>query len=145
MSRRTSIVKALTEKLKNIDGSGSYNTNVHGAVYPTLKFWDECNNFPSIYVVAGNESREYHPSSFTWGYLGIALKIYTKGEDAQQLLENLLEDVENVIDANRQLVYDAAKNYSTTEILISSIITDEGQLVPYAIGEINLQVRYAIM
>jgi hypothetical protein len=85
------------------------------------------------------------PSAFTWGYLGISLKIYTKGEDAQQLLEDLLEDVETTIDANRVLVYDADNNYETTEILITSITTDEGLLAPYAVGEINLQVRYAIM
>lgn len=145
MSRRTSIVKALVEKLKIIDGTGAYKTNLYEAAFPFLKFWDEVNNFPSIYATAGSESREYLPSAFTWGYLGISLKIYTKGEDAQQLLENLLEDVETVIDANRVLVYDADNGYETTEILITSITTDEGLLAPYAVGEINLQVRYAIM
>ena len=145
MSRRTSIVKALTEKLKIIDGTGTYKTNLYEAAFPFLKFWDEVNNFPSIYATAGSESREYLPSAFTWGYLGIALKIYTKGEDAQQLLEDLLEDVETVIDANRVLVYDTVNNYETTEILITSITTDEGLLAPYAVGEINLQVRYAMM
>ena len=145
MSRRTSIVKALVEKLKTIDGTGSFKTNLYEAAFPFLKFWDEVNNFPSIYVTAGSETREYLPSAFTWGYLGISLKIYTKGEDAQQLLEDLLEDVESVIDANRVLIYDIDKQYETTEILLTSITTDEGLLAPYAVGEINLQVRYAIM
>lgn len=145
MSRRTSIVKALAEKLKVIDGSEGYKSNVFGNVFPYLKFWDETNDFPSIYVVAGSEAREYHPSDFAWGYLGITLKVYCKGEDSMQLLENLLEDIENVINANRQLVYDEDNGYDTTEILITSIVTDEGLLVPYSIGEMNLQVRYAIM
>lgn len=145
MSRRTSIVKALVEKLKLIDGTGSYKTDLATAAFPFLKFWDEVNNFPSIYCTAGSEAREYLPSDFTWGYLGLSLKIYCKGDDAQQLLENLLEDVETVIDNNRVLVYDEALGYETTEILLTSITTDEGLLVPYAIGEINLQVRYAIM
>ena len=145
MSRRTSIVKALAEKLKTIDGSNSYKTNLYGASYPILKFWDEQSSWPSIYVVAGSEAREYMPSAFTWGYLGISLKVYCKGEDSQQLLEDLLEDIENVIDQNRVLVYDATLGYETTEILITSITTDEGLLAPYAIGEINLQVRYQIM
>jgi hypothetical protein len=145
MSRRTSIVKALAEKLKVINGDSPYKTNLFGASYPILKFWDEVLNMPAIYVVAGSEAREYMPSAFTWGYLGISLKVYCKGEDSQQLLEDLLEDVENVIDANRVLVYDVTNNYETTEILITSITTDEGLLAPYAIGEINLQVRYQIM
>ncbi len=145
MSRRTSIVKALAEKLKVIDGSTGYNVDLFNNAYPFLKFWDETHDFPSVYVVAGAETREYLPSAFTWGYLGVALKVYCRGEDAQQLLEDLLEDIENVIDANRVLTYDVDNNYQTTEILITSITTDEGLLDPYAVGEINLQVRYAIM
>ena len=145
MSRRTSIVKALTEKLKTIDGSTGYKSNIFGNSFPYLKFWDETNDFPSVYVVAGSEAREYLPSDFTWAYLGITLKVYCKGEDSQQLLEDLLEDVEKVIHDNRVLVYDAEHGYETTEILINSIVTDEGLLAPYAIGEINLQVRYALM
>ena len=108
-------------------------------------FWDEVNDFPSVYATPGAEYREYLPAQFAWGYLGISLKIYTKGEDAQEELETLLEDLENCIDANRVLVYDANNNYETTEILIQSITTDEGLLAPYAVGEINLQVRYQVM
>ena len=145
MSRRTSIVKALTEKLKLIDGSAAYKTNLFNNSFAKLKFWDEVSDFPSIFTVAGSEAREYMPGAFTWGFLGISLKVYCKGEDAQQLLEDLLEDVENVIDANRQIVYDVDRGYETTEILISSITTDEGLLAPYAVGEISLQVRYQIM
>lgn len=145
MSRRTSIVKALTEKLKTIDGSTGYKSNIFGNSFPYLKFWDETNDFPSIYVVAGSEAREYLPSDFTWAYLGITLKVYCKGEDSQQLLEDLLEDIETVIHDNRVLKYDEASGYETTEILINSIVTDEGLLAPYSIGEVNLQVRYALM
>jgi uncharacterized membrane protein len=61
------------------------------------------------------------------------------------LLEDLLEDVEQVVHDNRVLTYDATNNYQTTEILVMSVVTDEGLLLPYAVGEINLQVRYALM
>lgn len=145
MSRRTSIVKALTEKLKLIDGNSPYKSNIYENAYPFLKFWDECNNFPCIYATPGSEMREYLPSDFTWGFLGVSLKVYCKGDDAQTQLENLLEDIEKVIDANRVLTYDLETNQQTTEILITSITTDEGLLAPFAVGEINLQVRYAVM
>lgn len=144
MSRRTSIVKALAEKFKLIDGTGAYKSNLYNNAYPKLKFWDEVQDFPCVYMSPGSESREYLPGDFTWGYLGISIKAYCKGEDSQQLLENLLEDLENCIDQNRVLQYDATLGYETTEILISSITTDEGLLAPYAVGEINLQVRYAL-
>ena len=145
MSHRTSIIKALSEKLKQIDGTGTYKSNIFGQAHPYLRFWDECNSFPAIYMSPGSEAREYHPGGFKWGFLGVSIKIYTKGEDAAQLLEYILEDVENVIDANYNLVYDVANGYETTEVLIQSITTDEGLLAPYGIGEINLQVRYAIV
>lgn len=145
MSRRTSIVKALVEKLKTIDGSGQYTNNLYNNAHAKLKFWDEVQDFPAVYVTPGTEQREYHPADFTWGFLGLCIKVYCRGELAQEELETLLEDIETCVDANRVLVYDAEKNYETTEILIQSITTDEGLLAPYAVGEINLQVRYAIM
>lgn len=145
MSRRTSILKALTEKLKLINGQTPYNTNLFNNAYPKLKFWDEVNDFPCIYATPGSEMREYLPGDFTWAYLGVSLKVYCKSEDSQSQLELLLEDIENVVHDNRVLQYDAVKNYETTEILVTSITTDEGLLAPYAVGEINLQVRYALM
>jgi len=143
MSRRTSIVKALAEKFKLINGTGVYKTNLSGNAYPKLKFWDEVQDFPAVYMSPGSESREYLPGDFTWAYLGVSIKAYCKGEDSGQLLENLLEDLETCIDQNRVLQYDDL-GHETTEILISSITTDEGLLAPYAVGEINLQVRYAL-
>lgn len=145
MSKRTSITKALCEKFKLLDGSEPYTTNLANNAYPKLKFWDEVEDFPSVYVTPGSEQRDYLPGAFKWGYLGIAIKCYCKGEDAQDQLETLLEDLESCIDSNRVLVYDVDNNYETTEILIQSITTDEGLLAPYAVGEINLQVRYQVM
>lgn len=145
MSKRTSIIKALAEKLKDINGSEPYKSSLYDNVFPKLKFWDEVNDFPSVYMSPGSEYREYLPSAFTWGFLGVSIKVYCRGENSQEDLEQLLEDIETCIDSNRVLVYDISNGYETTEILIQSITTDEGLLAPYAVGEINLQVRYAIM
>ena len=145
MSKRTSIIKALSDKFNEIDGQAPYTINLYNNSYPKLKFWDEVEDFPSVYLTPGSEQRDYLPGNFTWGFLGVSVKVYCRGEDAQQQLESLLEDLETCIDANRVLVYDSTNAYETTEILIQSITTDEGLLAPYAVGEINLQVRYAIM
>ena len=146
MSRRTSIVKALTNKINEVlDGSAPYNYNIYGKVEPKLKFWDEISEFAAVFITPGTEMREYLPGDFAWGYLGVCVKVYVKGDDASEQLETLIEILERVIDANRVLVYDTDKNYETTEILIQSITTDEGLLAPYGVGEINLQVRYQLM
>jgi hypothetical protein len=145
-SKRSSITKALTAKINELlDGSHGYNTNLHNNAYPTLKFWDEVQDFPSVYLTPGTEYREYLPSDFTWGFLGIAIKLYCKGEDSNDQLEQLLEDIEKVIHDNRVLVYDVNNHFETTEILVQSITTDEGLLKPYAVGEMNIQVRYALV
>jgi len=146
LSRRTSIVNKLVEKLKLIDGTGTFKSNLYGNAHAALKFWDEINQFPAIYVTPGQESREYHPGDFKWGFLNVCIKVYVKDpETSQQQLEDLLEDIESVIDSNRVLVYDEVNSYETTEILIQSIVTDEGLLLPYGVGEVTIQVRYPIM
>lgn len=146
MSVRTSIANALAEKLKLINGESPYSTNIYNNAYPKLKFWDEVNDYPCIYMSTGSESREYHPGGFKWGFLGISLKLYVKGENHALDLENLLEDVEKVIDANRTLVYNTQiAGAQTTEILINSIVTDEGLLEPYGVGEVNITVQYPVL
>lgn len=144
MSKRSSIVKALAEKLKLIDGDTPYSVNLYNNSFPYLKFWDEVQNFPSVYCVAGNETREYMPSSFKWGFLSVSLKVYCKGDSSQDELERLLEDIETLLDNNNSMPYNDTGG-EITDILITSISTDEGLLAPYAIGEINLQIRYEIL
>lgn len=140
MSARSSITNALVTKLKLIDGVTPYTVNLFNNVFAQHKFWTEVVDFPAVYVVPGSETREYLPAGFTWTYLNISLKVYVKGEDPLTELENLLEDIERVINSNRVLVYDT--NKETTEILINSIVTDEGLLLPFSIAEISLTVRH---
>ena len=49
-SRRMNIIEALVLKLKDIDGSGSYLMDVNENVHPSLKFWDEIEEFPAIHL-----------------------------------------------------------------------------------------------
>jgi hypothetical protein len=145
MSKRNSIARALAEKFKLIDGNAPYQTNLYDNAYAKIKFWDEIQDFPAIYLIPGSEVREYHPADFTWCFLNISVKAYVKDqEDPQSQLETLLHDIETCVNNNRVLVYDQDKGLETTEIILQSIVTDEGLLVPYGVGEINLQVRYAL-
>jgi hypothetical protein len=144
MSARSQIAKALSEKFNTLlNGTSPYSTNLYGVNSTTkLKFWDEIQDFPYLCVVTGTETREYHPAMFKWGFLSIAIKLYVYGEDASERLETLIQDVETVISKNERLVL--ADGRSTEEILITSIVTDEGLLTPYGVGEINLSVRYQV-
>jgi len=143
-SRRSNILNALTTKLKDIDGSGAFLTDVANNVHPFLKFWDEVDEFPAIHLNAGNETRQYQASGYKDRFLSLTIRCYVNEENAQEALNLLMEDVETVIEKNSRLkYYDAMNNeYNAQQISVLSIDTDEGVLEPLGVGEILIEVRY---
>ena len=143
-TRRLGIIQALVEKLKEIDGNGDFNTDVYGNVHPRLKFWDEVNEFPSIHLNAGSESRIYQSAGYKDRFLAVTVRVYVQAEDSVEALEELLEDIETVIETNSRLSYTDRRGDEqfTQQITIISIDTDEGVLEPLGVGEILLEVRY---
>jgi len=144
-TQRKKLALALAEKLKEIDGSYPYNTNVFDNVSSHLVFLDEIQQYPKVCVVAGDESRQYLPDGFKWRFLSLTIRAYISNEeDAQEELALLIEDIERIIDDNDVLVYDdsVSPNEQTTSMTIESIGTDEGVIAPLGIGEIVVEVRY---
>ena len=143
-TRRLGIIQALVGKLKQIDGNGDFNTDIYGNVSSRLKFWDEVNEFPSIHLNAGSETRTYQANGFKDRFLSVTVRVYVQAEDAVEALEELLEDIETVIEANSRLEYRDRRGVDnfTHQISIISIDTDEGVLEPLGVGEILLEVRY---
>ena len=144
-TKRKKIVDALVEKLKQIDGSHPYISNVFENVKGNMIFLDEIESYPKVCVVAGDETREYQPAEFKWRFLTVTIRAYVdNAEDAQEELALLLEDIERIIDENDVLVYDDTVDPSlqTTSITIESISTDEGVIAPLGIGEMVVEVRY---
>lgn len=143
-TRRLAIVEALADKLRAINGSGSFRTDLDSQVHPRLKFWDEVEQFPSIHLNAGSETRLYQGAGYKDRFLLITLRCYVNEEDAVEALEGLLEDVETVIEDNSRLTY--APKYgvrgTTQQLSIVSIDTDEGALEPLGVGEVIVEVRY---
>ena len=143
-SRRANIVRALAEKLKDIDGSGAFLSDLQNNVHPFLKFWDEVDQFPAIHLNAGAETREYQGGGYKDRFLSVTLRCYVQEEEAQDALNILMEDIETVIEDNGQLEYSDRQNntFKTQNITIISIDTDEGVLEPLGIGEMVIEVRY---
>lgn len=144
MSARSKIQKAIAKQLKEqINGIAPYIVNLHGNVDTRLRFWDEINDFPYICITVGGESREYLPSNFKWGRVQYNLKIYVNSENPEEDLEDVMADVERAIDADIRLSYDEFDPSGRTEdIRILSIVTDEGSLAPFGVGEITIEVLY---
>ena len=105
-SRRANILEALTTKLKDIDGSGAFLTDLQNNVHPRLKFWDEVVEFPAIHLNAGAETRQYQAGGFKDRFLSIVIRCYVSDEiDATEALNMLMEDIETVIEDNSRLEY----------------------------------------
>ena len=145
-SRRREIVNFLVTPLKSIDKQASgfdsnytYNFDLSNNVFRRLKFIDEVNDFPSLYVTAGIETRNYNTQSFTTANLPLVIRCYVKQEESQDGLENIIDDVEHVIYG-----IGSQADKGILQLDITSISTDEGLLEPYGIGEVNLTVIYEL-
>ena len=143
-TRRLGIIDALVSKLKDIDGSGTFLSNVNENVSPRLKFWDEVEEFPALHLNAGQETREYQGGGQKDRYLSVTVRCYVQAEDAVLALDELLEDVETILEDNSRLTYKDRNNADqyTQQITIISIDTDEGVLEPMGVGEMLIEVRY---
>ena len=142
-TRRSAIVNALADKFKEIDGSGSFKTRLDNNVETRLKFWDEIEQFPALHITAGSETREYYGGGQKWRFLTITIRAYVNNEDPIEELEELLEDIETVIDANNTLTYhQLGTDAGVSQFTVISIDTDEGVLAPLGIGEMIIEARY---
>ena len=72
-TRRSSIVTALSSKLKSIDGTGEFLTDLYENVEPRLLFWDEVTDFPAVHINAGQETREYQGGGYRDRFLTLPL------------------------------------------------------------------------
>ena len=146
-SRRGEIVDFLVTSLKNIDGAVSnydasytFNNNLFNNVFRKLKFLDEVNDFPALYVSAGTENRDFNSLSLTVATLDVTIRAYVFGEDnSQSLADDVVQDLEHVI-------YSLGDNpdKGILDITIDSISTDEGLAAPYGIAEVELTVVYRL-
>ena len=90
-TRRSGILQALANKLKAIDGTGDYATNLFENVSPRLLFWDEVTDFPAVHLNAGQETREYQGGGYKDRFLQVTVRCYVNEEEAQDALSALLE------------------------------------------------------
>ena len=144
-SRRRDIANFLVGELKKIDGgvstfdsSYTYQVNLFDNVFRRLKFLDEINDFPSVYLQAGTENRIYDSKGLTTSTLDFMLRVYVHTETAVEELESTMQDIEFVI-------YNMdTEKYGMMDVQVATMSTDEGLLDPYGIGEVGVTVQYDV-
>jgi hypothetical protein len=146
MSNRSQINDLLVSELNNINGrvspydaAYSFKTSIHGNVYRGLKYLDEINDFPSIYVTSGREVRKFNTNNNTESRVETTLRCYMYGDDVVNQINDLIQDVEHVI---YNLTFDPS--LQVFDISIITILTDSGLLRPYGMVEIFLSTRFEI-
>ena len=143
-TRRLAIVEALATELEQINGVAPFRTAV-AKVERRLKFWDEVDEFPTIHVGAGSETREYDGGGVRFRFLRITVRCYVSDDDdVIEALEELLEDVESVLENKDPLTYydSTGTSQSTVQTTVGTVDTDEGVLEPLGVGEITVEIRY---
>lgn len=143
-SRRRDIINYLISQLKLIDGTVSaygytFKTNLSQNVYKGLKYIDQINDFPSVYVQAGEETYRYNSKTNTEAFMTIMIRIYAYEEHSLYKLEDLVDDVTHALE---RIKYDQSHKIISAEIV--SIDTDSGLLDPYGLGEIMVAVQYDV-
>ena len=146
-ARRTEITDFLVSQLKEIDGAVSgfnsgytYSQNLFNNVSRRVKFLDEVNDFPALYVSAGTEIRDFNSKSLTVATLDVTIRAYVYGEDdSQSLIDNVTNDIEHVI-------YSIGDNSDKgiLDITIDGITSDEGLATPYGLAEVELTIVYRL-
>lgn len=146
-NRRTEIVQFIISHLKEIDGQVSpytptytFSTNLFNNAYRRIRFLDEVNDFPSLYLSAGAESRNFQSENLTVATLPVIIRAYVYGEDnSQSQADSLVQDIEHVI-------YNIGSNpdKGILDITIQNITQDEGLAFPYGIAEVELSVVYRL-
>jgi hypothetical protein len=147
MSNRTKINNFVIDQLRRIDGYSSpfdplynFKANLNTNVYKGLKYLDEINDFPAVYVTSSTEQRIYNTKNNTESLVYTTIRCYVKSDDAELQLNNIIQDIEHIIYSMKP-----PADLSSLDITIDSILTDSGLLNPYGMAEIFLSSRFEIL
>lgn len=146
MSNRTLINSFIIDQLKYInklvspfDNSYTFKSDLHTNVFSRLKFIDEINDFPSVYVSSPNEYRKYNTAGNSEALVVTILRVYVYCDEPASELDNIIQDIDHVIYNLR-----VDTNLKSLDITITDTTTDSGLLAPYGMAEIFLSSRFEI-
>lgn len=148
MSQRKDILNRLKTNLEKIDGGRSpfgsqnynFNINIHRNVSRNIKYLDEINDFPCLFLIVGPESRVYNTLGNTQSFLFAKVIGYLSSSQVRLDEQLLIEDVEHIIN---NTVYNYT-DLGVQNIFVDSITTSEGLLDPYGAVELNVIIQYEI-
>jgi len=116
-----------------------YKRSVFKNVFNGLKFLDQINDFPSIYIQAGQEVYNYDSKTATIGVLELMIRVYAYEENGIHALEDIVDDVVHVLER-----INFSQDHRIINCRVISVDTDNGLLDPYGLGEVSVEVTYDV-
>lgn len=143
LSLRRQLIDLLISKLITINGAIStedsaytYHTNLFNNVFRGLRYIDEINDFPSIYLSTGPETYVYNTVGNTQAFTDIMIRCYVKVEANRDALDDLIEDIDHLISKMR------TDQLNIQDIMVLNVDTDQGIIEDYGIAEITVRILY---
>ena len=121
----------------------SENKAFSSTVFSKFKYLEEVTDFPTICLIVGSESRTHIGDNTRYGNLSIKIRGYVHGENALDLADDLLEDIEHTIDTLGYLPAFCPVELVESRILSNS--TDEGLFDPYGVVDVNALIIYEVL
>lgn len=146
---RTLIIDKFVTELKRINGTEdnqagvpyapyTFKSNVFNNVARRFKYWDEINDFPYLTISVIEEVRRTAETGIQHGNMLVLVRGYVRGENTQDLADDLAEDIDYVINTMGTV----ADGICLIDFRTSSIRTDEGLLEPFGVVDVTAEVIY---
>ena len=109
-------------------------------VFKRFKYLEEINDFPTVCLNPGAESREELGANRRLGNIGVSLRGYVFDENNIDTAEIFAQNVESKVDSFSANV--AAKANGVSDARVVSFRTDEGLFQPYGIADLEVEILY---
>ena len=109
-------------------------------VFRRFKYLEEINDFPTVCLTPGSESREELGANRRLGSIGVALRGYVFDENNIDTAEIFAQNVESKVDSFSANV--ASKANGVSDARVVSFRTDEGLFQPYGVADLEVEILY---
>jgi len=153
MSRKSNVISLLVTELKRINKTTdtrievpgtpyTFNSNVFNNVFRKFKYLEDINDFPTITLLVGTETRQFIGAGIKYATLDITIRGYTRSENVINSEDDLAEDVEFIVNSLGFLTDGCP--FELAESRIISMRGDAGLFEPFGVVTIEAQITYQL-
>ncbi len=137
-STRRQILDNIEDTLKTITPGSTYHNSIgYNNVGRKVVLFDECDAYPYICIFGGKEDKEHGEETLMHAFMEVTLYLFVKDPDnANQALEDLIEDVETV------MYVDHSRGGLAVDTKMLKLTTTNFWLQPHGVAELTFEIHY---